>query len=322
MEKSLKQKIIMKLKKAIGLDYQEWSTNEDEFNDESDGGFEGNQRKRSTWEKFWEMMGIVIDDDYPLFTPKEFFYDGFKSIKSLILKIFLILAICFSTYYLLIIKTWSLSPLVDLVLNSKHEDIYETNLINNEPFMSENNEAYNRLLRLTSFETIYEESLKTVERVSQLIPIELITLLEKNKIQINFINGFINDFFPAESIFTIGIFNPLLKRLMVEIEPTLHETEVFIHEIGHAVDFWGGKSLGFVKERLSSTKQFKKLYLKTRDILVEEEGYGYDEREEYFAQVFQMYIIYPDALNERCSEVYEYMDELVKEVVGRVRNEE
>ena len=56
MEKSLKQKIIMKLKKAIGLDYQEWSTNEDEFNDESDGGFEGNQRKK-------KYLGEVLGDD-------------------------------------------------------------------------------------------------------------------------------------------------------------------------------------------------------------------------------------------------------------------
>ena len=48
---------MMKLKKAIGLDYQEWSTNEDEFNDDDfDKLFDWFQKMPNFTDEQWDLI--------------------------------------------------------------------------------------------------------------------------------------------------------------------------------------------------------------------------------------------------------------------------
>lgn len=209
----------------------------------------------------------------------------------------------------------------DLVLNPKHDRLFEENWVVKEEYLISDNEAFNQLLYQTVFEEVDERGLIALKRVSELLPTEFIELLKNHNIQINFIDQPISNYSSGQDKGVTGIYNSFMKRIMLQLMNDVTLTETLLHEIGHFIADKGGRSLGFMYEDIAQTKTFKKLYQETKDDLMTESIYGYDKVDEYFAQVFMMYFQYPVLLEQRCPRVYEFMHHLIEDIVRRVNHE-
>jgi Mlc titration factor MtfA (ptsG expression regulator) len=91
--------------------------------------------------------------------------------------------------------------------------------------------------------------------------------------------------------------------------------EFFIHEIGHAIDY---KVNGNVMLRESNSKEFKALYEEESQLMEPISnslaGYAATNEEEYFAEAFQQYILFPENLQQTAPETYAFMKEFVAEL--------
>lgn len=88
---------------------------------------------------------------------------------------------------------------------------------------------------------------------------------------------------------------------------------VFVHELGHCFDYEFGS--------LSSTDEFKNIYLLYKDTYVEQiryspEKYAASSESEFFATLFKEYFISPHSLKLQAPEAYDYIDTIYKKVSG------
>lgn len=121
-----------------------------------------------------------------------------------------------------------------------------------------------------------------------------------------------NDFRANDSnVHVTGITQPHFNKPVIHI----YADEIgssFIHELGHAIDYTVNGNQ-FMKQ--SNSISFNKIYKEEKNDwvpLCENVG-GYDAStvEEYFAESFQQYILYPEYLQENAPLTYEYMEQFV-----------
>lgn len=115
-----------------------------------------------------------------------------------------------------------------------------------------------------------------------------------------------------EDVIISGVCNWHTRAVFLKSEPDVKRFEtIFIHELGHCFDYEFGS--------LSSTDEFKNIYLMYKDTYVEQtyyspENYAASSESEFFATLFKEYFISPDSLKLQAPEAYDYIDTIYKEV--------
>lgn len=87
--------------------------------------------------------------------------------------------------------------------------------------------------------------------------------------------------------------------------------KVFIHELGHCLDFEYGS--------ISYSNAFQEIYLLHRDNFVEKDDdslkqYCTISRDEFFATCFKEYILFPEHLQDQSSQAYMFIDNFYKDI--------
>ncbi len=113
------------------------------------------------------------------------------------------------------------------------------------------------------------------------------------------------------NLHTVGLTQNNFDRPVILIyNEYLHNA--LIHEIGHAVDITANGNVFFAEH---NKKEFKTIYEEEASYMVpvgiEVTGYVISTPDEYFAECFHQYIMFPDTLRESAPKTYAYMERFV-----------
>jgi len=119
---------------------------------------------------------------------------------------------------------------------------------------------------------------------------------------------------PNQNIIINAVTNWRTRTVFIKSESDMKKFKtIFIHELGHCFDYEFGS--------LSSTDEFKDIYLLYKDTYVEQlryspEKYASSSEAEFFATLFKDYFISPHSLQLQAPEGYDFIDTIYKEVSG------
>lgn len=137
------------------------------------------------------------------------------------------------------------------------------------------------------------------------IPVKVINSANEEVVQNN------PDVFNEDS-FIAGVSNWRTRTVFVQSDPEFKKVQsTFIHELGHCFDYECGS--------VSSTEEFKNIYLLHKDTYIEQTRYSPEKYasisvSEFFATLFKEYFVSPDYLKLQAPEAYDFIDAIYKAV--------
>lgn len=137
------------------------------------------------------------------------------------------------------------------------------------------------------------------------IPEELREGFKNNEWKVVITEYSIGDLF-EEYAGAVAVTVPELKTIYIENRQKTFRT-CLVHEFGHYLDSEMGG--------ISQTEEFEKLYEDEKDSLYEVENYndnGKSSVEEFFAETYEQYVLYPELLKNTCKETYKFFESLLE----------